>query len=101
MSSDLSVYYIGFSTINSYPLGKLRTGMPAKEYSEYKDDWNFFNRVWATNYTVSTINAELKCPKPIYQFASNAERLSYIRGQISHASYYPSAAAEGVFNDIR
>ena len=101
MTSELSVYYNAFSTINSYPLGKVRTGMPAKEYAQYKNDWNFFNKVWATNYTVSTINATAECPIPKYEFASNAERLSYINGRISHVSYYPSAAADGVFNDIR
>jgi hypothetical protein len=101
MSSYSDVYLRAVSTISSYTLGKLRTGMPAQEYVQYKNDWNFFNSVWAFNYTASTINATAKCPTPIYEFASNAERLSYIRGQISHVDYYPSAAAAGVFNDIR
>lgn len=101
MSSDSNIYLRAVSTISSYTLGKLRTGMPAQEYVQYKTDWNFFNSVWVFNYTASTINATADCPTPIYEFASNAERLSYIRGQISHVDYYPSAAAAGVFNDIR
>lgn len=100
MSSESVIYLRAVSTISSYTLGKLRTGMPAQEYIQYRNDWNFFNEVWAFNYTVSTINFGEKCPRPKYEFASNAQRVSYIRGQISHVDYYPSAAAAGVFNDI-
>jgi hypothetical protein len=82
-----------------YPLGKVRQGMPIQEYINYKNDWNFFNKVWAYNYTVSTLNSVNHLSLQPYQFMSNGDHTSYTNGQISHVSYY-SNVSPTVFNNI-
>lgn len=69
--------------------------MSFDEYIAYVNDWNIFNKVWAYNYTVRALGSGT-----YYQFSSDSERISYKRGQTSHASVYTVAAAAGVFNNI-
>jgi hypothetical protein len=87
------------STIHSYPLAKVRVGMPAQEYIQYKANWKIFNRIWAYNYSVSTLNGSGTVYAP-YEFASNAEVISYVSGQAAHIAYYSDAGAAGVFNNF-
>ena len=87
----------------SYPLAKVRSGMGSQEYTNYKQDWMFFNTVWSYNYTVSSLNGILESEGKgsqysSYKFASNADQISYRNGQISHQSVYPNSA--NVFNNI-
>ncbi len=73
--------------------------MSFDEYIAYKNDWAIFNHVWAYNYTVRVLRAE-GGDQSYYQFSSDSERLSYIRGQAAHVSMYEVAAAAGTFNNI-
>ena len=74
--------------------------MPSREYTQYKLDWFFFNDVWSYNYTVSTLNG----PGPLiyspYDFAKNADFISYTRGQAAHIAYYSAEGSNGVFNNF-
>jgi len=89
------------STIQAYPLGKVRVGMPSQEYTKYKNDWNYFNSVWAYNITVSTLNGSSgQITQPPYEFVTNEDKVSYVNGQVSHISFYSNAGAAGVFNNI-
>ena len=74
-----------------------------QEYINYRNDWDFFNYVWAYNWTVSTVNgfnaaAGRKGLISPYAFPNYAYGLSYSNGQISHATVYPSAAVAGAFD---
>ena len=88
------------STINAYPLAKIRTGMPSQEYTSYKTNWYFFNNVWAYNYTVSTMNGSLGSTYPPYEFLTNDHKVSYLNGQTAHVAYYSNAGSLGVFNNF-
>ena len=91
------------STICAYPLAKIRVGMPAQEYMQYKANWYFFNDVWSYNYTVSTLNGSDPGQKRLYspyEFMKNADFISYVNGQAAHIGYYSNAGAAGVFNNF-
>ena len=79
-----------------YPLIKIRMDMSFDEYNTYKNDWNTFKKVWSYNYTVRALGVG----QSYYQFPSDSERISYTRGQASHASMYSDAATAGAFNSI-
>lgn len=88
------------STMIAYPIKKLRKDMGIQEYTNYKQHWDYFTRVWSYNYTVSTLNGI--AGKPIYskwQHASNEELLSYTNGQLAHVTVY-SNAPPGQFNSF-
>jgi len=89
------------STIVAYPLAKVRVGMPSREYTQYKLDWFFFNDVWSYNYTVSTLNGSsgILSYSP-YDFAKNADFISYTRGQAAHIAYYSTIGGSGFFNNF-
>jgi len=81
------------STINYYMMGKNRKDMGVQEYLRFRNDWVFFNTVYAYNYTVSTMNglsADNKFYNP-WQFASNGDLTSYMNGQTAHTSFYSNA----------
>lgn len=85
--------------ICSYPLAKVRSCMPIREYIAYKNDWYFFDNVWSYNYTVSTINStESRYLRP-YHYLNNAEMISYSNGQSAHIAYY-SNVSSSVFQNI-
>ena len=73
--------------------------MSFDEYTRYKNDWVIFDKAWAYNYTVRALRAAGGA-QSYYQFLSDSERLSYIRGQLAHVSMYPAAALLGEFNNI-
>jgi len=89
MSTDFDIRAI--STLNAYPLKKIRNDMSSHQYMEYVNDWNTFNRIWAFNYTVSTIKSSPDSYAEDYKFVSNNEYLSYLRGQQAHFAVYRSA----------
>jgi hypothetical protein len=89
------------SSICAYPLAKLRKDMSIQEYTTYKMDWEIFNKVWAYNYTVSTLNGRTgKSTYSYYQFLTIEDQVSYIRGQGAHAAFYSNAPV-GQFATIR
>jgi hypothetical protein len=86
----------------TYPFNKVRKDMSMQEYIRYKVDWDFFNYVWAYNWTISTVNGLNRAAgRPgnlsSYAFLTNQDQLSYTNGLISHAAVYISAAAAGAF----
>jgi hypothetical protein len=99
MSNDVRSSDAALAILCEYPLIKIRSDMSFDEYTAYKNNWNIFNKVWAYNYTVRALRAA-GGNQNYYQFLSDSERLSYIRGQTAHASMYLIAAAAGAFNNI-
>ena len=89
----MSVSDAALAILCEYPLIKIRSDMSFDEYLAYVNDWNIFNRIWGYNYTVHAAGSGT-----YYQFSSDSERISYIRGQSSHAAAYPANAA--LFNNI-
>ena len=93
------------SIIDQYPVYKLRTDMSQNEYTQFKYDWDVFNRVWIYNYTIDTLNKNTSASGTpgllgTYDFVTDQERISYRKGQISHVAAYPSAAIAGIFDTI-
>jgi hypothetical protein len=78
---------------------KLRIDMGSREYTHYKHDWDTFTRIWIRDYTIETLNKNASAYAPYgsytildtYEFASYNEKLSYIKGQESIVSMYPSS----------
>lgn len=73
--------------------------MTSQDYSEYKSDWDTFNKIWIYNYTIETLNTNASAYGPYgsypilgrYEYHSQDERVSYIRGHYTHVSAYPSS----------
>jgi len=69
--------------------------MSSQEYIQFKADWNTFDRVWIYNYAIASSNLNLTItggiPRSPYEFTSNQEKLSYIRGQASHNAAYSTS----------
>jgi hypothetical protein len=92
MTSYDAIYTRAISEISAYPIGSIRTGMTAQNYMKYKADWNYFNTVWAYNYTTSTINLLNNTKTPAYEFQTTEKKLSYLRGKTYHLEYYSTIA---------
>jgi hypothetical protein len=78
---------------------KSRIDMGSREYTHYKHDWDTFTRIWIRDYTIETLNKNASAYAPFgsytildtYEFASYNEKLSYVKGQESIVSMYPSS----------
>ena len=99
MGNDVPISDAAIAKMCEYPLIKTRRDMSFDEYRTYVNDWNIFNKVWSYNDTVRDLRTK-GGGQSYYQFPSDSERISYIRGQASHASMYSDAAANGAFNSI-
>ena len=99
MQNPVPISDAALAILCEYPLKKLRSDMSFDEYTNYVNDWNIFNRVWAYNYTVRAFR-ENGGNQGFYQFTRDSERLSYIKGHQSHVSIYRVAATAGAFNNI-
>jgi hypothetical protein len=108
MNAPISLLPEAISTISGYPLAKVRKDMPSREYTTYKSDWELFNRIWAYDYSVSTLNG--RDPRPgegkynYYDFANYSEKMSYMNGQTAHVAYYitfTGIAPIGTFDTIQ
>jgi hypothetical protein len=99
MPNDVPVSDAALAILCEYPIIKIRRDMSFDEYNIYRNDWNIFNKVWAYNYTVRALRAE-GGSQSYYQFLSDSERLSYVRGQSNHVAMYSTAAIAGAFNNI-
>lgn len=90
------------STIRAFPMVTTRKDMSARELTNFRYEWMTFDNIWMYNYTASTMNGTT-LPKRYspYQFQSKNEQNAYINGQISHISYYSTAALAGQFDNIR
>jgi len=95
MPNDVPISDAALAITCQYPVIKTRMDMSFDEYTVYQTDWNIFNRIWAYNYTVRALGSG-----NYYQFVTDSERISYIKGQSSHVSVYSDAASAGVFNHI-
>lgn len=73
--------------------------MSFDEYNAYKNDWTLFERVWSYNYTVRALRRGGGA-QSYYQFLSNSERLSYIRGQTAHVAIHGFPEDAEGFNNI-
>lgn len=99
MPNDVRISEAALTLVCENSIIKTRSDMSFDEYTAYKNDWAIFNRVWAYNYTVRALRAG-GGGQSYYQFLSDSERLSYIRGQTAHVYMYPAAALLGKFNNI-
>jgi hypothetical protein len=63
------------------------------QFIKFKTQWETFNRVWAYNYTVSSLRGEGAATGGLsyYQFLSQKERTDYANGLLSHIASYPSS----------
>lgn len=91
----------GRNTVEAFRLVKVRKDMNQSEYTQYKVNWDYFNTVWAYNYTVSTLNGPLEKPKySWWQHLTRSDLSAYSNGQLAHISAYPSTAVTGLFNNF-
>jgi hypothetical protein len=85
----------GLMLLEPYILKTVRRDLGSQEYTKYKMDWEFFNQVWAYNWTVSTVNglrgagARGQGFVNRYQFVTLADALSYTNGMSAHIQAYP------------
>ena len=87
-----------FGQLNQFPIIKIRKDMGFQEYTTYKNDWIFFNNVWAYNYMILQLNSTQGTRFSYFQFTTNLDHISYTHGQIAHIECYPDIASTGIFN---
>lgn len=75
----------GLAIMSVYTVYRNRNDMSARQYIEYTNDWNTFQRVWVENFRLSTIGSAQR-----YTFATNTEHQMYLRGQAAHIDVYDS-----------
>jgi len=67
--------------------------MSSQEYTEYKYDWNIFNRIWIYNYTIKTLNTNASVYGPgklqPYEYRTQTEIAAYKNGLYAHVAAYP------------
>jgi len=98
MSSN-DIYTEATGIITQFPVYKVRKDMSSQEYTSYKLDWETFNMIWTYDYTIKTLNKNASVYGPLsasaiippYEYKSQGEVISYIRGLESHVSAYPSS----------
>ena len=74
--------------------------MPSQEYTQYKHDWEVFNRIWIYNFTIQTLNKNASAYGPYgrypilesYLFTSQDELISYNNGLTAHSVAYPETS---------
>lgn len=84
------------STLATYVVVRNRNDMTAGQYIKYSSDWNFFQRVWETNYQLSTIGSSER-----YNFLSYDEFNSYLRGMQACIDVYDSNSPGRILSTIR
>ena len=76
-----------------FTIATSRKDMNAAELIQYRVDWYFFNRVWAYQYTVSTLNGQAGSAKySSFQFSGSEDMCSFKNGRAAHVAAYPSSA---------
>jgi len=78
-------YQAAVSTMCTYVIYRNRNDMSVREYREYVEEWNTFQRVWSISYYLSTIRSPTR-----YSFANYKEKLDYQKGQAAHVDVYDS-----------
>lgn len=86
--------------ISQYPVKKFRSDMSSQEYTQYKHDWEVFNRIWIYNFTIQTLNKNASAYGPYgsytvlesYRFTSQDELTSYNNGLVAHSDVYPESS---------
>ena len=97
-SNDIALY--ATTLISQYPVKKRRTDMSSQEYTQYKYDWDTFNRIWIYSFTIETLNKNASAygpygPFPLldsYQFTSQDELIAYTNGLLAHTVAYPDSS---------
>lgn len=87
--------------ISQYIVKKRRADMSSQQYTQYKYDWEVFNRIWIYNLTIQTLNKNASAYGPYgrypvlesYRFISQDELASYNNGLAAHVDAYPDVAA--------
>ena len=87
--------------ISQYPI-ITRGTTNSQNYIQYKYDWDVFNRVWIYNYTIETLNKNASVVPGSrllnsYEFQSQDERTSFVRGKYAHSYVYPASTSLFVF----
>ena len=79
--------------ISQYPVKKFRMDMTSQEYTQYKYDWDIFNRIWIYDYTIKTLNKNASVDGigtlVPYEYISQDESLAYKRSLYAHVAAYP------------
>lgn len=86
----------GVSTMATYVVVRNRNDMTAGQYIQYASDWNFFQKVWAANYQMSTLGSAER-----YTFSTYEEFNSYLRGQQACIDVYDSNSPGRILSTIR
>ena len=99
---NIPILQAAVSTITAYPLAFSRKDLSNQERIKYTYEWNTFDQVWSYNYTASTLNGQSGTySNAPWQFLNLNQRLAYSNGQLSHISYYSTAALTGQFYNIQ
>jgi hypothetical protein len=80
-----NAYQAAVSTMCTYQIFRNRNDMSAREYREYVQEWNTFQRVWTISYYLSTSKSPIG-----YSFINYKEKLEYQKGQAAHVDVYDS-----------
>lgn len=80
-----NAFETAISTISIYEVYRNRNDMSIREYRDYVDNWNTFQRVWAIDYYLSSTGAGYR-----YTFANYKEKFQYQKGQAAHVDVYSS-----------
>jgi len=91
-----NAYQAAVSTMCTYAIYRNRNDMSAREYREYVQEWNTFNRVWTISYYLSTIGSPTR-----YSFADYKEKLDYQKGQAAHVDVYDSNSPGRLLSTIK
>ena len=86
----------GVSTMATYVVIRNRNDMTAGQYIHYANDWAFFQRVWVSNYQMSTMGSGQR-----YTFATYDDFNSYLRGQQACIDVYDSNSPGRILSTIR
>ena len=76
--------------------------MASQEYTQYKYDWDIFNRIWIYDYTIKTLNKNASVDGignlAPYEYMSQEESVAYKRSLFAHVAAYPSSGT--LFTEI-
>lgn len=91
-----NAYQAAVSTMCTYQIFRNRNDMSVREYREYVQEWNTFQRVWKINYYLSSTGAGYR-----YSFANQKEKVEYQKGQAAHVDVYSSNSPGRLLSTIK
>ena len=72
------------------------TPVPNSILNQYRFDWNTFERIQTLNSNVSTIRSGGNKTVYYYNFITNQEKNSFLKGQVLHTVRYPNSNWDSV-----